>query len=84
MIKERRGPSQAIVARGPASAGQWHLEQVKHRPLKDNEILVRVVASGICLADVHFGNVAEADAGSNPAIYYPRVLGHEGRSATAV
>ena len=66
----------ALVARGPASAGQWGLEPVVPRPIKDDELLVRIVASGICLADVHFGDaLATAD---NPVIWYPRVLGHEG------
>lgn len=68
----------ALVARGPASNGQWKLESVVPRPLKANELIIRIVASGICLADVHFGNTDE-DA-SNPAIWYPRVLGHEGET----
>ena len=72
--------TKAIVARGPVSAGQWKLEHVVPRGIKDNEVLVKVVASGICLADIHFGDVAIQEADSNPAIWYPRVLGHEGRS----
>lgn len=71
--------SLAIVARGPASQGQWKLEDVVPRSIKDDEVLVRVFASGICLADIHFGDVAVEEAGDNPAIWYPRVLGHEGR-----
>lgn len=71
--------SLAIVARGPASQGQWKLEHVVPRSIRDDEVLVRVVASGICLADIHFGDVAVEEAGGNPAIWYPRVLGHEGR-----
>ena len=73
-------PSLAIVARGPASQGQWKLEHVIPRPIKHDEILVKVIASGICLADVHFGDVPVEEAGDSPAIWYPRVLGHEGKN----
>lgn len=69
----------AIVARGPVSAGQWNLEAVIPRVIKDDEVLVRIVASGICLADVHFGDVPVAPGVDNSVIWYPRVLGHEGR-----
>ncbi|KAN0099852.1 alcohol dehydrogenase [Hyaloscypha variabilis] len=68
----------ALVANGPVSSGDWKLENVSLRPLKDDELLVRIVACGICLADVHFGDVAKEDAKDNPMIFYPRVLGHEG------
>ncbi|KAF2772317.1 alcohol dehydrogenase [Teratosphaeria nubilosa] len=68
----------ALVARGPASSGQWNLERVTLRPCRDDELVVRIVACGICLADVHFGDVPEEEAQGNPLIYYPRVLGHEG------
>jgi threonine dehydrogenase-like Zn-dependent dehydrogenase len=46
----------AIVTRGPVSAGRWNLEAVVPRVIKDDEVLVKIVASGICLADVHFGD----------------------------
>lgn len=70
--------SLALIAYGPASEGQWKFEKVDLRPLKNDELLVRIVACGICLADVHFGDVKKEDAADNPAIFYPRVLGHEG------
>lgn len=69
--------SVALVARGPISRGQWRLEQVAARPIKDDEVLVGIVASGICRADIHFGDVA-VDETDNPAVQYPRILGHEG------
>ena len=69
---------QALVARGPVSLGQWKLESVVPRALKDDELLVRMVATGICLADLHLGDVAEG-TGGHPRIYYPRVLGYEGK-----
>jgi D-arabinose 1-dehydrogenase-like Zn-dependent alcohol dehydrogenase len=70
----------AIVARGPVSAGLWDLEPVVYRAIKDDEVLVRIVASGICLADVHFGDVLVEPGVDNLTIWYPRVLGHEGGS----
>lgn len=68
--------SEALVARGPFSEGKWALEPVTLRELRDDEVLVEMVASGICHTDLHCGNTA-ADAGV-PGVYYPRVLGHEG------
>ncbi|KAI6779245.1 Aryl-alcohol dehydrogenase [Emericellopsis cladophorae] len=69
----------ALVAHGPLSKGQWKLGSVQSRELLDDEVLVRVIASGICLADVHIGDAPAAlgDNLSSP-VYYPRVLGHEG------
>ncbi|OCT50242.1 Aryl-alcohol dehydrogenase [Cladophialophora carrionii] len=71
------GPYKALVARGPAREGQWRLETVTARALREDELLIRIVATGICLADLHLGDVAQG-AGGHPRIYYPRVLGHEG------
>lgn len=68
--------SEALVARGPFSEGKWALEPVKLRELRDDEVLVNMVASGICHTDLHCGNTS-VDAGV-PGVYYPRVLGHEG------
>lgn len=73
------GKSFALVAYGPVKAGQWKLEPVVPRALKDDEVLVKIVASGICLADLHFGNVSTEEAAGSPGIWYPRVLGHEGK-----
>lgn len=68
--------TEALVARGPFSEGQWAMEPVTLRPLGPDEVLVEMVASGICHTDLHCGNTA-ADAGV-PSVFYPRVLGHEG------
>jgi hypothetical protein len=72
--------SPALVAYGPISRGQWKLQPVIPRPIRSDEVLVRLVASGICRADIHFGD-ATTEGNSNPGIYYPRVLGHEGEFA---
>ncbi|KAK2016756.1 zinc-binding dehydrogenase [Colletotrichum eremochloae] len=68
--------SKAIVARGPFSEGKWAIEPVTLRELRADEVLVEIVASGICHTDLHCGDTAE-DKGV-PGVYYPRVLGHEG------
>ncbi|KAF6806969.1 putative alcohol dehydrogenase [Colletotrichum sojae] len=68
--------SEAIVARGPISEGKWAIEPVELRDLRADEVLIEIVASGICHTDLHCGNTP-ADAGV-PGVYYPRVLGHEG------
>ncbi|EFX04122.1 alcohol dehydrogenase [Grosmannia clavigera kw1407] len=68
--------TEALVARGPFSEGKWAIEPVVLRALGPDEVLVEMVASGICHTDLHCGNTA-ADAGV-PSVFYPRVLGHEG------
>ncbi|KAK9417618.1 putative Enoyl reductase (ER) domain-containing protein [Seiridium unicorne] len=68
--------TKALVSRGPFSDGKWGIEPVKLRELKDDEVLVEIVASGICHTDLHCGNTP--DDKEVPAVFYPRVLGHEG------
>ncbi|EON69255.1 hypothetical protein W97_08415, partial [Coniosporium apollinis CBS 100218] len=51
----------------------WKLEDVSVRPIKDDELLVQIIASGLCHTDVHFENLKDG-----PGVLYPRVLGHEG------
>jgi Zn-dependent alcohol dehydrogenase len=64
----------AIVSRGRHDEGGWSIEEVKLRPLKDDELLVRMIASGICHTDIVFGDRPDDIGG------WPRVLGHEGLS----
>ena len=66
--------ARAIVTRGSHKEGKWNIEDIKLRPLRDDELLVRIVASGICHTDIVFGAHAEDIGG------YPRVMGHEGIS----
>ncbi|KAI7775012.1 hypothetical protein LA080_007482 [Diaporthe eres] len=68
--------SKALVSRGPFSQGGWAIEEVKLRELKNDEVVVEIVASGICHTDLHCGDTPD-DKGV-PAVFYPRVLGHEG------
>ena len=72
--------SEALVARGPFSEGKWAIEPVTLRELRPDEVLVEMVASGICHTDLHCGNTAEGLG--VPSVYYPRVLGHEGEYCT--
>jgi hypothetical protein len=63
----------ALISYAPHSAGGWKLQPVTLRPLREKELLVDVVASGICQTDLHF-----AGAESGFGVHYPRVMGHEG------
>ncbi|ROW03313.1 hypothetical protein VSDG_01370 [Cytospora chrysosperma] len=69
--------SRALVSRGPFSQGGWRVEDVKVREPKDDEVVIEIVASGICHTDLHCGDTP--DNKGVPAVFYPRVLGHEGR-----
>ncbi|KIW04957.1 uncharacterized protein PV09_04120 [Verruconis gallopava] len=64
--------SRAIVCRGRHDQNGWKIEEVQLRELKDDELLVRIVASGICHTDLMFGDRPDDIGG------WPRVMGHEG------
>ena len=68
--------ARAIVSYEPAQVGtpNWKLEDVTLRSLQSNELLIRLVATGICHTDLIFG-AAPLEMGP-----YPKVLGHEGMS----
>lgn len=68
--------TKAIVAREPKfTALSWALEDVAvvDEP-GDNEVLVQMVASGVCHTDIVLSAVPPGLFG----IGYPKVLGHEG------
>lgn len=67
--------SQALVARGPFSEGKWAIENVRLREPEDDEVIVEMVASGICHTDLVCGD--NPDNLGIPIVHYPRVLGHE-------
>ncbi|OQV09754.1 Alcohol dehydrogenase GroES-like domain-containing protein [Cladophialophora immunda] len=70
--------TRAIVARAPIDGKrQWKLEEVDVPPLRENEVLVEIVASGVCHTDLICGSGPE-NAGGFPLPPYPRILGHEG------
>ena len=70
-------PSRAIVARNPLPNGGWKLENVTVREPAEGELLVEMVASGICHTDALIGGLPH---GAGDVGFYPRVLGHEGTS----
>jgi len=51
---------------------QWALTPVTLPAIQDDELLVKIVASGICHTDLIFATRPGGDE------MYPRVLGHEG------
>lgn len=67
--------AKAIVCRDTHTNKGWKLEDVHVRKPKEGELLVEMVASGICHTDVLIGDLP---AGAAPVAFYPRVLGHEG------
>ncbi|KAL3472175.1 chaperonin 10-like protein [Aspergillus californicus] len=68
--------TKAIVAREPKfTALSWELEDViVNEDPGDNEVLVEMVASGVCHTDIVLSAVPAGQFG----IYYPKVMGHEG------
>lgn len=70
--------AKAIVSRAPKDGKrQWRLEDIEVQAPEDNEVLVEVVASGICHTDLGCGSFP--DGVGFPVPPYPRILGHEGR-----
>ena len=68
--------AKAIVAREPTSAGKfnWNMETLTLGALGDDEVVVGIVASGICHTDIVTTSISTGLMG----IEYPRVAGHEG------
>jgi D-arabinose 1-dehydrogenase-like Zn-dependent alcohol dehydrogenase len=65
--------ARAIVAHEPTQGvPKWKLEDVTLRKLENNELLVRIVATGVCHTDIVFASMPSEDGP------YPKVLGHEG------
>lgn len=70
----------AIVAYEPTAphTPNWRYETIKlARSLKSHELLVRMVATGICHTDIHYGTETPAADGSK-GVRYPWIMGHEG------
>ena len=66
--------TQAIIAYPPTVPGtpNLKLEDVFIRELEDDEVLVKMLASGICHSDIVVACSPEGQ------MNYPKVLGHEG------
>ncbi|KAG8165802.1 hypothetical protein KVR01_004354 [Diaporthe batatas] len=70
--------TQAIVCRPPQDGARtWVLEDVALSAPAEDEVIVEMVATGICHSDIRCGSGTDGEAllGLPP---YPRVLGHEG------
>jgi Zn-dependent alcohol dehydrogenase len=66
----------AIISHAPKDGHvQWRKEKVQLREPLDDEVLVRIIASGICHTDVAMSMVPPEAPGFAP---YPKVMGHEG------
>lgn len=70
----------AIVAYEPTKpyTTNWKHEHIRlARGLKPDEILIKMVATGICATDVHYGTEPAAADGAK-GVRYPWIMGHEG------
>jgi Zn-dependent alcohol dehydrogenase len=68
--------AKAIVAREPAPEFKvnWSLEEIEVNLPGEDEVLVQIIASGICHTDILLTSVPSGSIG----ISYPKVAGHEG------
>lgn len=64
--------ARAIVSYPPVEGRKWQLEDVTFKKIREDELLVEMVATGICHTDLVYGSMVQL-AGPGP-----RVLGHEG------
>lgn len=67
--------SRAIVSHDTFENGGWKMEEVGMRQPGEGELLVEMVATGVCHTDALIGGIP---GGAAPVAFYPRVLGHEG------
>lgn len=75
----RKMNARAIVSYSPEnSVARFRMEDVVLRETQRDELLVEMVASGICSTDLFFAN---AGGKLGP---FPRVLGHEGKHYSIV
>jgi Zn-dependent alcohol dehydrogenase len=69
--------ARAIVASAPGAdhtpGKNWALQDLILRPIKEDEVLVQIIATGICHTDLLISSMP-AEYG----VVYPKVLGHEG------
>ena len=70
--------ARAIVSAAPGTNHQfgdnWSIKDVHVRSIKDDEVLVQIIATGICHTDLLMTSLPPGMAG----IEYPRIAGHEG------
>jgi Zn-dependent alcohol dehydrogenase len=66
--------AKAIVAFPPAGGPNLKMEDVAVQAIKDDELMVEIVATGVCHLDAFFAMLPEQ------VFPYPKVFGHEGKS----
>ncbi|KAL4881643.1 chaperonin 10-like protein [Aspergillus karnatakaensis] len=64
-----------IVAREPTGHPNWSLEGVTIKAPSDDEVLVKITATGICHTDILLSSIP---SGTPLGIAYPKIPGHEG------
>ena len=75
--------TRAIVCHTPQDGHRnWQIEDVLVRSPEAGDVLVRVIASGVCHTDLGCGSFP--DGTGFPVPPYPRILGHEGTSSKRV
>ena len=81
MAENTTGSVRAIVASVPGSdhggGKNWNLQDLTLRQLKDDEVLVQIVATGICHTDIVVTSIPK-ERSAMAGIKYPMVAGHEG------
>lgn len=78
MMSTKDSPTRAIVSYAPLETDGWTMKQVCLRPLKEKELLIDMVATGVCQTDLHFGK-----GDTSLGVEHARVMGHEGKSTPA-
>ncbi|KAL2808222.1 chaperonin 10-like protein [Aspergillus granulosus] len=72
--------TRAIVTREPTTHPTWGMEEVDVGTPADDEVLVKITASGICHTDIIFSMLPSENA---LGVAYPKILGHEGSGTVA-
>lgn len=70
-----RAEGRAVVCHDTHDNGGCKMEEIFVRRPQEGELLVDMVASGVCHTDALIGGIP---GGAAPIAFYPRVLGHEG------
>ncbi|KAI9647300.1 hypothetical protein NHQ30_003684 [Ciborinia camelliae] len=66
--------AKAIVNYAPVDGNMvWIIQEVELDETGDDELLVEMIATGICHTDIFYGTLPEGDMGT-----FPKIMGHEG------
>jgi hypothetical protein len=85
-LSQMASGTRAIVASAPGANHEgghnWGLQDLTLRPLKDDEVLVQIIATGICHTDLFVTSIP-VERGAMTGVTYPKVVGHEGELAVS-